>query len=233
MKKSEIEELLRQTLSDLALSRSEKKGLRLVLEDLRLGEGDYGALRKLAFELAHESVDDANSRQILEWLEGIMKGLVPRRGKEARPPEAFFSPGDSCRKKILSLFHAARKSVDICVFTITDNQLTREIIASHSRGLKIRVITDDETSLDLGSDIHRIREAGIPVLFDDDKQHMHNKFSIFDGKTVCTGSYNWTRKAATHNIENILVAHDPAICKAFTGEFESLWKSFSESAGRD
>ena len=56
MKKSEIEELLRQTLSDLTLSRSEKKGLRLVLEDLRLGEGDYGALRKLAFEIACESV---------------------------------------------------------------------------------------------------------------------------------------------------------------------------------
>ena len=122
--------------------------------------------------------------------------------------------------------------MDICVFTITDNQLTREIIASHSRGLKIRVITDDETSLDLGSDIRRLQEAGIPVLFDDDKQHMHNKFSIFDGKTVCTGSYNWTRKAATHNIENILVAHDPAICKAFTGEFESLWESFSGSGSR-
>lgn len=233
MKKSDIDELLLQTLSDLRLSRSEKKGLRMVLEDLDLKEGDYGALRKSAFKIARDAVGDSNSRQVLEWLEEVMKVLVPRREENEKPPEVFFSPGDSCREKILSLFHAARQSADICVFTITDNNITREILASHSRGLKIRVITDDETSLHRGSDTHLLKEAGIPILFDDDQQHMHNKFAVFDGRIACTGSYNWTRTAATHNMENILVIYDPAICADFATEFELLWKRFSKPANPD
>ena len=226
MLKSEIDEILRQTLSDLRLSRSEKKGLKAVLGDLELSEGDYGQLRKSAFEIAAETLNDSRSRQIVEWLEELMKVLVPRRETVA-PPRAYFSPEADCRDRILSLVHAARKSVDICVFTITDNQLTREIIASHSRGLKIRIVTDDETSQHKGSDTKQLEGAGIPVRFDNDEQHMHNKFAVFDGTAVCTGSYNWTRTAAEHNLENIVVFHDPSICRKFSSEFERLWELFS------
>ena len=230
MKKSDIDEILLQTLSDLKLSRSEKKGLRLVLEDLDLSEGDYGALRKSAFEIARKSAGDSDSRQLLEWLEEVMKVLVPRQDRDRKPPEVFFSPGDSCRERILSLLRAARESVDICVFTITDDRITREILATHSRGINIRVITDDETSLHRGSDTHLLEEAGIPILFDNDEQHMHNKFAVFDREVACTGSYNWTRTAATHNMENILVIYDPSICNNFSREFETLWKRFSKSS---
>ena len=227
MLKSEIDEILRQTLSDLRLSRSEKKGLRAVLGDMELSEGDYGQLRKSAFEIAAEALNDSRSRQVVEWLEELMKVLVPRGKITEKKTRAYFSPEADCRDRILSLFHAARRSVDICVFTITDNQLTREILASHSRGLKIRIVTDDETSQHKGSDTKQLEGAGIPVRFDNDEQHMHNKFAVFDGTAVCTGSYNWTRTAAEHNLENIVVFHDPSICEKFSGEFERLWELFS------
>ena len=92
------------------------------------------------------------------------------------------------------------------------------------------IITDDETSMHRGSDTHLLQEAGIPILFDDDEQHMHNKFAVFDGKAVCTGSYNWTRTAATHNMENILVVYEPSIGDNFSREFETLWKRFLKSS---
>ena len=141
MLKSEIDELLRQTLSDLRLSRSEKKSLRSVLEGLDLSEGDYGQLRKSAFEIASEELKDSHSTQVIEWIEDVMKVLVPRQESAEKPPKAYFSPETDCRSRILSLFHAARQSIDICVFTITDNQLSREILATHARGLKVRIIT--------------------------------------------------------------------------------------------
>lgn len=93
MLKSEIDELLRQTLSDLRLSRSEKKGLKAVLGDLELSEGDYGQLRKSAFEIAAETLNDSRSRQIVEWLEELMKVLVPRRETVAPPPGLLQSGG--------------------------------------------------------------------------------------------------------------------------------------------
>ena len=93
MLKSEIDEILRQTLSDLRLSRSEKKGLKAVLGDLELSEGDYGQLRKSAFEIAAEALNDSRSRQIVEWLEELMKVLVPRGETVEKPPPGVLQSG--------------------------------------------------------------------------------------------------------------------------------------------
>jgi phosphatidylserine/phosphatidylglycerophosphate/cardiolipin synthase-like enzyme len=56
---------------------------------------------------------------------------------------------------------------------------------------------------------------------------MHNKFALFDGKYALTGSYNWTRSAATSNEENLVVSNDSNLIRAFQGEFESLWEKTS------
>ena len=93
MLKSEIDEILRQTLSDLRLSRSEKKGLKAVLGDLELSEGDYGQLRKSAFEIAAEALNDSRSKQIVEWLEELMKVLVPRGETVEKPPPGVLQSG--------------------------------------------------------------------------------------------------------------------------------------------
>jgi phosphatidylserine/phosphatidylglycerophosphate/cardiolipin synthase-like enzyme len=56
---------------------------------------------------------------------------------------------------------------------------------------------------------------------------MHHKFAVFDKAKALTGSYNWTRSAATSNRENILVTDDPRAVEGFGREFERLWKAFA------
>jgi phosphatidylserine/phosphatidylglycerophosphate/cardiolipin synthase-like enzyme len=56
---------------------------------------------------------------------------------------------------------------------------------------------------------------------------MHHKFAVIDGKTLLTGSYNWTRSAADFNEENVVVTDDPRLVSSFAAEFEKLWKKFS------
>ncbi len=55
---------------------------------------------------------------------------------------------------------------------------------------------------------------------------MHHKFAVFDGKTVITGSYNWSNSAETRNYENVVVLHDSKIALAYHSEFERLWRDF-------
>ena len=54
---------------------------------------------------------------------------------------------------------------------------------------------------------------------------MHHKFALFDGATLATGSYNWTRGAWHDNQENLIITTDRRLVAAYTSVFERLWKA--------
>ena len=137
-----------------------------------------------------------------------------------------FSPGDECRNKIIDLIVQARRSVWICVFTISDDRITEAILAAHARGLDVRVLSDDDKSEDRGSDIDHLIASGVPVRLDQSSHHMHHKFALFDQQILLNGSFNWTRSASYANEENILVTGEPRLVSGFTEQFETLWDSF-------
>ncbi|HIE0247791.1 TPA: phospholipase D-like domain-containing protein, partial [Pseudomonas aeruginosa] len=138
-----------------------------------------------------------------------------------------FSPGEECRRKIRELCRQARQSLDICVFTISDDQLSAEILACHRRGVPVRIISDDDKQFDEGSDIHALREAGVPLRIDDSPFHMHHKFALVDGAWLLNGSFNWTRSASVNNEENLLVTDDAVLIGAYRREFEELWGRYA------
>lgn len=143
---------------------------------------------------------------------------------------AFFSPGPDCLGHLVNRFLAARSTVDVCVFTITDDRISRAMLDARRRGVTVRVVSDDSKAGDLGSDIGRFREAGIEVRIDRSPFHMHHKFAIFDGTRLVNGSYNWTRGAADSNEENIIDTGDANLVRAFAAEFEALWAKFAPAA---
>ena len=117
----------------------------------------------------------------------------------------------------------------ICVFTISDDRLSDAIMTAHRNGLTVRVISDNDKMYDRGSDVGRLSQAGVNVRIDLSPEHMHHKVMIIDGRTVMTGSYNWTRSAETRNEENLISVDDPQLAIRFTEEFERIW-NLSEPA---
>mmetsp|Transcript_29805 Transcript_29805/g.57271 ORF Transcript_29805/g.57271 Transcript_29805/m.57271 type:complete len:206 (+) Transcript_29805:495-1112(+) len=132
--------------------------------------------------------------------------------------------------KLLDLLNNTKKSMDICLYTITCNEICDAIIGAHIRRVKVRIVTDDAQRNAKGSCINRMKAKGVNVR-DDGKpnDYMHHKFAILDGTTVLNGSFNWTRHAVLGNFENIVVSTDERLCRQFTGEFERLWAAFSEN----
>ena len=112
------------------------------------------------------------------------------------------------------------------MFTITDNNIVDVLLDAQTRGIALRIISDDDKSMDRGSDIDRMIARGVPVKLDRTSAHMHHKFALFDGVTLLTGSYNWTRSAARENEENIVVTNDEHLVHAFKTQFETLWSRF-------
>jgi cardiolipin hydrolase len=78
----------------------------------------------------------------------------------------------------LKYLRSARVSMDICVFTMTDDRVANILLANHKKGVKIRIITDNDTAKDNGSDIGKYQAAGIPCKVDKSPYHMHNKVSL-------------------------------------------------------
>jgi phosphatidylserine/phosphatidylglycerophosphate/cardiolipin synthase-like enzyme len=162
---------------------------------------------------------------VFTWLEDVLKVLNPVQtaGPTESPSAAFFSPGQACLAQIAHRFATARRTADVCVFTITDDRITRALLDAHRRKVRVRVITDNEKAFDAGSDIERIGAAGVPVKVDRTPYHMHHKYAIFDGTRLLNGSYNWTRGAAEQNEENVVDTADPKLVAAFQAAFDKLW----------
>jgi phosphatidylserine/phosphatidylglycerophosphate/cardiolipin synthase-like enzyme len=65
--------------------------------------------------------------------------------------------------------------------------------------------------------------VGTPQLARGDK--LHHKFAVIDGKTVITGSFNWSPSAAHQNDEVLLVIRSPQLAAHFTREMDRLWRT--------
>jgi len=224
---SEIEAFLLSTVDDLRLDDVEKSQMRDLMP--LLSDEKISFFRNKSFALAKEwmSRQPEQTERILVWLEKVVKVIESRPQAESVNTSAHFSPGDDCLRKIQDLCHQARTSIDICVFTISDDRITDSIIKAHRRGVKVRIITDDDKSYDLGSDIEKLQQANVALVMDDSPNHMHHKFAVFDKKLLLNGSFNWTRSASTRNEENILVTDNVDLIIEYNHQFERLWKKFA------
>ncbi|NIM17048.1 MAG: DUF1669 domain-containing protein [Candidatus Aminicenantes bacterium] len=219
-------QIFQKTLEDKTFSRSEKKAVTQLLEqDFSLKKEQRDFLRGKIFDLARQGIQGHDNQAVIDWLETANKLLVHYYDQDSA---VYFSPGEQCRHAIVDQLTQALSSLDICVFTISDDWITGEILNCHKRRVKVRIITDDEKVHDYGSDIETIEEAGIEVRVDHSPHHMHHKFAIFDRQRVLTGSYNWTHSAAVHNQENVLLTDNKLVVSAYSQEFEKLWNNFKE-----
>lgn len=224
-------EHLARSLDDHVLSTPEKQALQALLRERPLRPDQLRQVRNRAFDLVMDQVrvleNGAAMPALVKWLGEIVKLLDQALQVEPVETEVWFSPGEECRDAIISHLEGARRRADICVFTIADDEITDAILAAHRRRVAVRVISDDDKRHDSGSDIERLRHAGIAIALDDTAAHMHHKFALFDGRWLLNGSFNWTRSASTANEENLVATNDPQQLRVFAEQFEALWSRFS------
>jgi len=219
------------SLDDQVLSTEEKHALQAHLREQPLRPDQLRQLRNHAFDLVMDKVrgldSGASMPALVKWLAEVVKLLDQSLQQEPVETEVWFSPGDQCRDAVISHLDSARRRADICVFTIADDEITDAILAAHRRRVQVRVVSDDDKRHDSGSDIERLRSAGVAIALDDTSAHMHHKFALFDGRWLLNGSFNWTRSASAVNEENLVATNDPEQLRHFGAQFEALWRRFS------
>jgi len=71
-----------------------------------------------------------------------------------------------------------------------------------------------------------LHELGVPLrAIPGDRDLMHHKYVVRDGKDVWTGSLNWTLDSWTRQENVVAIVEDSGVAHAFTQDFEQLWRS--------
>ena len=224
----ELITLLKNTSEKQIVDKESKKTLKKLLSDKKIKQEDLNFLSHKAFQLIKEKTEDPVNQFYLDWLEDILNVINLYRIPETKNEIVCFSPHNKCSETIKDFLDKAKNSIQICVFTISDNSITKQIVQCFERGVNIKIITDNDKQYDRGSDISYLAGKGIDIKVDMTRHHMHHKFAIVDNNALLTGSYNWTRSAEKYNQENLIITNNSEFIRIFKNEFENLWKQMTE-----
>lgn len=150
----------------------------------------------------------------------------------AQETQVFFSPQRGCTKAIVGQLSKARQSVDIAMYSLTSDEITKEIMRAKNNKVKIRIICDKSQRAQRSSQIGFLRDQGVTVRLYEGQGLMHNKFALIDDKVLITGSFNWTKNAEEDNAENLLVIFDKKLIAQYAKEFTHLWVQGEEEKER-
>ena len=137
--------------------------------------------------------------------------------------ENMFAPDDQITDAIIELLDGARERVDMMAFAYTSDPIGDALLASADRGVAVRAVMESRNTKGTGSEYERMRDAGIDMHADGNCYIMHHKVIVIDGRTVVTGSFNFTRGAQEQNDENVLIIDDPDLAARYLEEFERVY----------
>ncbi|HBX69958.1 MAG TPA: hypothetical protein DEH25_11435 [Chloroflexi bacterium] len=134
----------------------------------------------------------------------------------------------SIPETLIAMIDEAQTSIHIAAFEFNLTPVADALIAAHQRGVEVQWMTDDESGIDADTEeghgqFAMLEAAGIPVKDDGRSALMHNKFIIFDGQTVWTGSTNLTQNGNFRNNNNVIVIRSTKVAEMFEREFAEMW----------
>lgn len=146
--------------------------------------------------------------------------------------EVYFSPNGGCEDAIIKEVNSAKSSINVAMYYLTERRISKGLIAGKQRGVKVSVVLDKSQQTQKYSKAVYLSNNGIRPFINSKYSIMHNKYAIVDGKTVITGSYNWTASVEAKNAENLLIIRDDGVAGPYRKNFDKLLAESHEFTGR-
>ena len=133
-------------------------------------------------------------------------------------------PGEGIRAAALAAVAAARHSIDVEMFVLSDRVILDALVAAARRGVSLRALLDP-TQPQNATTMALLQAAGAVVRFyvQAGDELLHAKLGIFDRGTVLFGSCNWSFSGFTRNHELDLMVHDVRLARIFLTQLEDDW----------
>lgn len=142
---------------------------------------------------------------------------------QADTPRPFFSPRGGCTAAAVAEIGKARKAIVFEAYSFTSAEILDALQAAARRGVTIQAVFDRSQKNKAASLADELQASGAHATFGRQKI-MHNKVIVIDGRTVITGSFNFTHNAEHFNAENMVVIRSAGVAKKYLENFAVISK---------
>lgn len=138
--------------------------------------------------------------------------------------EVGFSPQGQALNIILGSINGAQSSILVAAYTFTSKPIAEALLKANRRGVKVRIIADEQENTRSYSATRFLANQGVPVRLASNYPIHHHKFLVIDGRHVLTGSFNFSAAAAERNAENVLLLQNvKPIADDYAREWSRVW----------
>jgi phosphatidylserine/phosphatidylglycerophosphate/cardiolipin synthase-like enzyme len=125
-----------------------------IFPNLNKGEHNLKKLKQAFYDVADECKESENFFNSFKSLNEFIHNeyMVPK----PTVMEVLFFPSQSNEVKLANMIRTCKKSLYICVYTISNDVLAEAIEEAYERGIEVKIVTDDECCKNYGSDIYRL-----------------------------------------------------------------------------
>ena len=137
-----------------------------------------------------------------------------------------FSPEGSAESLVIKVIDSSQQDIRMMCYSFTSPQIVTALINAKRRGVNIAIVADQNGNRgkSSGAAMNLVVNAGIALRVDGAYKIQHDKVIVVDGKTIETGSFNYTASAAHANSENVMVDwDDPEIARGYLDHWLSRW----------
>lgn len=154
----------------------------------------------------------------------------------AELPARVFSDQAQISDSLIAAIDATRETLELAIHGLALREVAAALSRAKARGVRVRIVmnqshvfpekerdrreTEVQQLLDEGFEMRMLRGGDLHGA-------MHNKFAVFDGKVLETGSYNWTAAADRRHFENVVFHDDPRRVGDYGAYWRWLWDSSS------
>jgi phosphatidylserine/phosphatidylglycerophosphate/cardiolipin synthase-like enzyme len=143
---------------------------------------------------------------------------------------------------LIAAIDASQREIRLAIYDVSLSEVARALLRAKQRGVDVVLLydeshatgkavaipeLDDEDKASPSDEYRAIVDAGIETrTLRGAGQHgiMHNKFAVFDGELLETGSFNWTKAAHANHYENAVFRDDPALVALYREYWDWMWE---------
>jgi len=129
--------------------------------------------------------------------------------------QVYFSPKGGGTEAIVNEIGSAQSEIFVQAYSFTSTPIAKALIDAHKRRVKVEVILDKSQRREKYTSATFLANMGIPTYIDDKHAIAHNKIIVIDGKTLITGSFNFTKAAEEKNAENLLIIKSKELAASY------------------